>query len=93
MSSESKLQLDLLVYKIVLLRIICGNYDNSATTRNILEVQTRTRLRRLGELENTNEHEVGQKLYDSYIEKLRSRSASLSISVRAPRPSAAMPAI
>jgi len=90
MSSESKMQLDLLVYKIVSLRIICGNYENSATSRNVLEVQTRTRIRRLTELENTNEHEVGQKLYDSYIEKLRSRS---SITVRASRPSAAMPAI
>ena len=90
MSSESKLQLDLLVYKIVSLRIICGNYENSATSRNALEAQTRTRIRRLTELENANEHEVGQKLYDSYIEKLRSRS---SITVRASRPSAAMPAI
>jgi len=93
MSSESKLQLDLLVYKNVLLRIICGNYDHSATTRNILEVQTRTRIRRLTELENTNEHDVGQKLYDSYMEKLKSRSASPSITVRASRPSSAMPAI
>ncbi len=93
MSSESKLQLDLLVYKIVSLRIICGNYANSASTRNILEVQTRARIRRLAELENTNEHEVGQDLYDSYMEKLKSRSASLSISVRAPRPTAAIPTI
>jgi len=92
MTPDPKMQMDLLVYKIVSLRIIFGNYDNSATTRKILEVQTRTRIRRLTELENTNEHEVGQRLYDSYMEKVKSRSASSSITVRAPKSTAAMPA-
>ncbi len=81
MTPDAKMQMDLLVYKIVSLRIIFGNYDNSATTRKILEVQTRTRIRRLTELENTNEHE-----------EVKSRSASSSITVRAPKSTAAMPA-
>ncbi len=87
MEREPRLQMHLLIYKIVSLRVTCGNYDDSATTRNILEVQTRVRIRRLTELENKTEHEVGQSLYDSYLEKVNSRSASLSMLVsRPPRP-------
>jgi hypothetical protein len=77
MTLQSRMQLHVLVYKIVSLRIDCGNYEDCTTVRSKLEAETLNRIRRLKELENKSEVEVAQMLCDLYEEKLQSiRTAS-----------------
>jgi hypothetical protein len=77
MTLQSRMQLHVLVYRIVSLRIDCGNYEDCTTARSKLEAETLNRIRRLKELENKSEVEVAQMLCDLYEEKLQSiRTAS-----------------
>jgi U3 small nucleolar ribonucleoprotein component len=73
MTMQSRMQLHVLVYKIVSLRITCGNYEDSPGSRRNLEVETQNRIRRLSELENKSELEVAESLCESYEERLRTR--------------------
>lgn len=82
------MQLHMLVYKIVSLRIACGNYEDSASTRGRLEAETQNRIRRLKELENKSELEVAQTLCDLYQEKLDSMPASNAMGMTRPPRSA-----
>jgi hypothetical protein len=82
------MQLYVLVYKIVSLRIACGNHEDSASSRRKLEFETQNRIRRLKELENKSELEVAQTLCDLYQEKLNSRSASYEMGMTRPPRSA-----
>jgi len=63
------MQLHVLVYQIVSLRIPCGNYEDSWSMRCKLECETRKRIRRLRELENKSEVEVARRLCDMYQER------------------------
>lgn len=73
MNVESRMQLHVLVYKIVSLRITSSNYEDSPSSRGKLEAETRNRIRRLSELEHNSELEVAQNLCESYEERLRTR--------------------
>lgn len=73
MTLESRMQLHVLVYKIVSQRITCGNYEDSASIRGKLEAETQNRIRRLKELENKSELEVAETLCNMYQEKLQTR--------------------
>jgi hypothetical protein len=74
MSIQLRMQLHMLVYKIVSLRVAYGNYEDSASIRNKLEAETQNRIRRLKELENKSELEVAQTMFDLYQEKFQARS-------------------
>ena len=78
MDLQSRMQLHILVYKIVSQRIVCGNYLDSEGMRSKLEAQTQKRIRRLAELENKTEVESALSLYDLYAKKLASRSGALN---------------
>lgn len=69
MDMESRMQLHTLIYKIVSLRIVCGRHEDSGTVRSKLESETRTRIRKLKDLECTSELEAAQKLYECYEER------------------------
>jgi len=84
MTFQMRLQLYVVVYKIVSLRIACGNYEDSASIRAKLEAETQNRIRRHTELENKSELEVAQTLCDLYQEKLDIRLASDAIGVTRP---------
>ena len=72
MDMETRMQLHTLIYKIVSLRIVCGRHEDSGTVRGKLEAETRTRIRKLKDLERTTELEAAQRLYDCYEEKAQS---------------------
>ncbi len=76
------MQLHVLVYQIVSLRITCGNYEDSASIRCKLEAETQNRILRLKELENKSEVEVAQTLCDLYQEKLRTRPQAAGVLTR-----------
>ncbi len=84
MNQDSRLELHRLVFGIVSLRLVMGNYEDSATCRGKLELETRARVTRLAELENKTELEVAQALHDQYSESVRSM-ASRSIVRHPPR--------
>jgi hypothetical protein len=71
MNWDSRLELHRLVFSIVSLRLVMGNYEDSATCRGKLEAETRTRIARVAELENKTEVEVAQSLHDLYSENVR----------------------
>jgi uncharacterized membrane protein YqiK len=75
MDLQARMQLHVLVYKIVSQRILCGNYLDSEGVRNKLEVETQKRIRRLAELENRTELESALSLHDLYSGTLASRKA------------------
>jgi len=72
MNQDSRLELHRLVFSIVSLRLVMGNYEDSATCRGKLEIETRARVARLAELENRTELEAAQSLHDQYSESVRS---------------------
>ena len=74
MTLQSRMQLHLLVYKIVSLRIVCGNYEDTASIRTKLEAETHNRILRLKDLESKSELEVAQTLLNLYQEKFQARS-------------------
>jgi hypothetical protein len=78
MTMQSRMQLHVLVYKIVSLRIASGNYEDSPSSRRRLEAETENRIRRLSELEHKSQLEVAQTLCDSYEERLRTRPTRLT---------------
>jgi len=81
------MQLHVLVYKIVSLRIVCGNYEDSSSFRDKLEAETMNRIRRLRDLENKSELEVAQTLCDLYQEKFDQMPAGYAMGeTRSPRP-------
>ncbi len=75
---HTRMQLHLLVYKIVSFRIICGNYEDCPSFRGKLEMETQNRIRRLSELEHKSELEVAESMCESYEERLRTRPNPLS---------------
>ena len=74
MTIQLRMQLYVLVYKIVSLRMAYGNYEDSASIRSKLEAETQNSIRRLKEIENKSELEVAQTLFDLYQEKFQARS-------------------
>lgn len=74
MTIQLRMQLHVLVYKIVSLRMAYGNYEDSASIRIKLEAETQTRIRRLKEIESKSELEVAQTLLNLYQEKFQARS-------------------
>jgi hypothetical protein len=68
------MQLHMLVYKIVSLRMAYGNYEDSASIRSKLEAETQNRISRLKDIQNKSELEVAQTLFDFYQEKFQARS-------------------
>jgi len=78
MNLESRMQLHVLIYKIVSLRIVCGSYEDSATVRTKLEAETRRRILKLRDIENTSELEAAQSLYDMYEEKIKTLDGAVS---------------
>ena len=80
------MQLHLLVYKIVSLRIVCGNYEDTASIRTKLEAETHNRILRLKDLESKSELEVAQTLCDLYQEKVNSLPAGTMPVSRPVRP-------
>lgn len=74
MTIQLRMQLHMLVYKIVSLRMAYGNYEDSTSIRIKLEAETHNRIRRLKELENKSELEVAQALLNLYQEKFQARS-------------------
>lgn len=71
MNLESRMQLHLLIYKIVSLRVICGSHEESATMRNKLEAETLTRIRKIKDLQNCSEVEAAQGLLEQYQEQAK----------------------
>ena len=86
MNVQSRMELHVLVYKLVSLRITCGNYEDSASSRSKLETETKNRIRRLSELEHKSELEVAQTLCESYEERLRTRPRAPQGVVNRPTP-------
>ena len=82
MDMESRMQLHTLIYKIVSLRIVCGRHEDCGSVRSKLEKETRTRIRKLKDLERTTELEAAQKLYECYEEKAQTLSGSETFSKR-----------
>jgi hypothetical protein len=78
------MQLHTLVYRIVSLRITLGNYEDSASIRGKLEVETQKRIRRLMELGNISELEAAQALLVLYKEKLGNMPASYAMGMTRP---------
>jgi hypothetical protein len=78
MTMQSRMQLHVLVYRIVSLRIASGNYEDSPGSRRKLETETENRIHRLSELENKSELEVAQTLCDLYEERVRTRPTGLT---------------
>lgn len=70
MTFQSRMQLHVLIYKIVSLRIPCGNHEDSTSVREKLESETRKRIRRLHEIEGKSEIEIARTLCDMYQERL-----------------------
>lgn len=90
MTLESRMQLHVLVYKIVSLRITCGDYEDSPSSRGKLEAEAKNRIRRLSELEHKSELEVAQALCESYEERLRTRPQTRREGTEAPSPAKTM---
>jgi hypothetical protein len=81
------MELHVLIYKIVSLRLVCGNYEDSSSFRDKLEAETINRIRRLRDLENKSELEVAQSLCDLYQEKFDEMPARYAMGeTRRPRP-------
>ncbi len=74
MNLQSRMQLHVLVYKIVSLRMAYGHYLDSQDTRSKLEAETHKAIRRRAQLDLKTELESAQSLHDSYSEKVSSRS-------------------
>ncbi len=74
MTQESRLELHLLLYKIVSLRMVCGDYEDTPSMRSKLELQTSSRIARLSQLNNTSELEEALSLYELYVEQSRNRT-------------------
>ena len=74
MTIQLRMQLHMLVYKIVALRMAYGNYEDSTSIRTKLEAEIKTRIRRIQELEDKSELEVAQTLLDLYQEKFQARA-------------------
>ena len=81
MNLESRMELHLLIYKIVSLRVICGSYDDSSSVRCKLEAETKKRISKLKDIERTTELQAAQSLYDMYEEKARSLAGVVSPSL------------
>jgi hypothetical protein len=79
MTIQLRMQLHMLVYKIVSLRMAYGNYEDSTSIRSKLEAEIQNRIRRLKEIEDKSELEVAQTLLDLYLEKFQARSTNLTI--------------
>jgi hypothetical protein len=81
------MELHLLIYKIVSLRVICGGHEDSASVRNKLEAETQKRICKLKDLEHTTEQQAAQSLYELYEEMAKSRRAGAASqeSVRRPK--------
>jgi len=84
MTLQLRMLLHTLVYRIVSLRIDFGNYEDSASIRGKLEIETQKRIRRLMELENISELDAALALWVLYQDKLGNIPASRAIG--APRP-------
>lgn len=82
---ESRMNVYLLVYKIVNQRMICGGHQDCASVRNKLETETQKRIHRLSQLQGISEVEAAQSLYDLYSEKIASQRLSWSGKKLAPR--------
>jgi len=74
MTIQLRMQLHMLVYRIVSLRMAYGNYEDSTSIRSKLEAETQNRIRRLKEIESKSELEVAQTLLNLYQEKFQARS-------------------
>jgi sensor domain CHASE-containing protein len=74
MTIQLRMQLHMLVYNIVSLRMAYGNYEDSTSIRTKLEAEIKTRIRRLQELEEKSELEVAQTLLELYQEKFQARA-------------------
>jgi hypothetical protein len=83
MNLESRMQLHVLTYKIVSLRIICGNYEDSATVRTKLEAETRKRILKLRDIESTSELEAAESLYNMYEDKVKTLDGVMAPAFRA----------
>ncbi len=81
MSLQLRMELHILIYKIVSLRVLCGNYEDSATVRGKLERQVQTRIRRVKELEHKSELAVAQALYELYEERHKDMPVASAVSV------------
>jgi hypothetical protein len=82
---DSRLELHRLVFSIVSLRLVMGNYEDSATCRGKLEMETRARVARLAELDNQSEVEAAQSLHDLYSENVRNSMLSRSLTKQSPK--------
>ena len=74
MTIQLRMQLHMLVYKIVCLRMDYGNYEDSTSIRSKLEAEIQNRIRRLKDIESKSELEVAQTLLNLYQEKFQARS-------------------
>jgi hypothetical protein len=74
MTIQLRMQLHMLVYRIVSLRMAYGNYEDSTSIRSKLEAEIQNRIRRLKEIEDKSELEVAQTLLNLYQEKFQARS-------------------
>ena len=78
MTIQSRMQLHMLVYQIVCLRMAYGNYEDSTSIRSKLETEIHSRIRRLQDIESKSELEVAQTLLNLYEEKFQARSHQLT---------------
>ena len=74
MTIQLRMQLHMLVYKIVCLRMDYGNYEDSTSIRSKLEAEIQNRIRRLKNIESKSELEVAQTMLNLYQEKFQDRS-------------------
>jgi hypothetical protein len=71
MDLETRMQVHLLIYRIVDLRILCGSHEDSATVRGKLEIETQKRIRKMKDLGKCSELEAAQNLFMLYEEKAK----------------------
>jgi hypothetical protein len=71
MNLEARMEVHLLIYKIVDLRILCGSHQESATVRGKLEVETQRHITKMKDLEKCSELEAARSLFLLYEERAK----------------------
>jgi len=86
MNLETRMQVHLLIYKIVDLRILCGSHEDSATMRGKLEIETQRRVRKMKDLEKCSELEAAQSLLALYEERAEKLPVAAPVIARRAEP-------
>jgi hypothetical protein len=86
MDLETRMQVHLLVYRIVDLRILCGSHEDSATVRGKLEIETQRHVRKMKDLQKCSEREAAQTLFTLYEERAKNLTVAAPILNRRPEP-------